>query len=146
MSCEGGYDLLYCVRPHIFLLQALFHTTHCIIMDSILIFSVLSVLNYPDIINSLAEWLFLQSGILQGIPPVTLVPRFILNLRELYANDLRDRRGSNIDTAFGLGSGFEQGAARSTIVFAEPRQNENEEQDDEMEMDIQEVSRTSGLA
>ena len=83
---------------------------------------------------------------MQIIPPTTLVPRFILNLREIYARDLEGRRGSDIDVkAFGLGSGFERGAIRRTIEFAEHRQNESEEPGDEMEMEIREVGRTNGL-
>ena len=109
-------------------------------MESILAFSLFTVLT-----NTLSEWAFILGGILQSIPPITLVPRFILNLRELYACDLQGRRGSNIDTAFGFGSGFEQGAIRSAIIFAEPRQNESEEGGDEMKMEIQEVGRTSSL-
>ena len=65
----------------------------------------------------LAEW----------IPMFTLVPRFILNLRELYARDLQGRRGSNIDTAFGLTSASSHGPVASVIVFAEDGQNEGEE-------------------
>ena len=107
-----------------------------------LVFAVISFL-YNTVIDPTYDWLALLCNALQVIPPVTLVPRFIINLRELYGRDLQGRRGSNIDTAFGLGSAFEQSAVRqSAIVFADGRQNESEERGDEMEMEIQEVSRT----
>ena len=114
-------------------------------MDSILTSSTVSLLtNATTAVPS--GWLIFLQSIAQAILPTTLVPRFFLNLREVYARDLQGRRGSNIDTGFGLGSGFEQGAVRSAIVFAGPRQNESEEGGDGMEMEIQEVGRTNGLA
>ena len=62
------------------------------------------------------------------IPQFTLVPRFVLSLRALYAQDVQGRRGSDIDTAFGLGLSSDHGAAGSAIVFAAGGQNEEEEQ------------------
>ena len=65
------------------------------------------------------------------IPQYTLIPRFILGLRVLYAHDVQGRHGSNIDTAFGLGSSSGHDAAGSVIVFAAGGQNEEEEQGEE---------------
>lgn len=114
-------------------------------MGSMLIFAFISLLNNAGI-NKVGKWLSLLGSTLQTIPPVTLVPRFILNLREFYVRDLQGRRGSSIDTAFGFGSGLEQSAIQSTIEFADGGQNESEEQGNEMEMEIQEVDRTRSLA
>lgn len=96
-------------------------------------------------LNTADGWSLLVSSTLRTIPLVTLVPRFILNLREIHGRDLQGRRGSNIDTAFGLGTGFGESAVRSGFADAE-WQNGSEEQGNEIEMEIQEVGRTSSLA
>ena len=70
----------------------------------------------------------------QCIPAFTLVPRFILSLRELYARDVQGRRGSNIDTAFGLASVSTHGAL-TTIMFADGRQNGELEQSEEISLE-----------
>ena len=72
-------------------------------------------------------WRIILFGSAQLIPPYTLVPRFILSLRKLYARDLQGRRGSDIDTAFGLTPVFTHGADLSAIVFADDGQNKEEE-------------------
>lgn len=69
--------------------------------------------------------------IAQSIPPFTLLPRFILNLREHYARDLRSRHGSDIDTAFGFTSTFDQGAVVNVTLFRDGEQNEGQRQHDE---------------
>ena len=85
-------------------------------------------------------------GVMEAIPPYTLVPRFILSLRKLYVRDLRGRRGSEIDTAFGLTSAFGHGAAASTIMFADGGQNEGEEQGEEIQMEEMEIRSTGSNA
>ena len=116
-------------------------------MDRTLLFSAVNVMYDAEIdILALNGWFVILATILQTIPPIILVPRFVLNLREIHARGLQGRQGSNIDTGFGLGSEFEQGAIRSAIEFVEPTQNESEERGDEMEMKIQEVDGMSGLA
>ncbi|KAF8135141.1 hypothetical protein EV363DRAFT_1160330 [Boletus edulis] len=52
----------------------------------------------------------------------TLIPRFVLSLRELYARDVR--RGSGIDTGFGLSLS----SSDAGIVFAGDEQNEELEE------------------
>ena len=71
---------------------------------------------------------------IEYIPPYTLVPRLILSLRALYARDLQGRRGSDIDTAFGLTSTSSHGAAVSAIMFADDGQNEGLEEREEIQM------------
>ena len=72
-----------------------------------------------------------------------LIPRFILNLREMYAHDLQCRRGSNIDTAFSMGLRSGPGPS-SAIVFVDAVQNEGElGGESEMEETVQEMRRTS---
>lgn len=81
-------------------------------------------------------WMILLGGV-QYIPTFTLIPRFILNLRELYASDLRGRREGDIDTAFGLASSFGHGGAMSAMMFAEAGQNEDEGQGREQHEELQ---------
>ena len=87
---------------------------------------------------SIDEWWILLA-VAEYIPIFTLVPRFILNLRELYAHDLQGRRGSKIDTAFGLTSASSHGPVVSTIMFAEVGQNEDREQGEEIQMEEWEI-------
>ena len=58
---------------------------------------------------------------LHYVPTFTLVPRFILDLRKLYARDLQGRH-SNIDTAFG----FVSDTAVSTMAFADLHEDDEE--------------------
>ena len=99
------------------------------------------MLNNAGLMGTWIQW---PATVLQGIPPFVLVPRFILGLRELYAHHLQ---GSLIDTAFGVGSGPTHGlhgAVRSTMAFAAPGENEDDEVSNEIQMEgIQEVHRMS---
>ena len=87
------------------------------------------------------EWRILLLETMESIPTYTLVPRFILSLRALYARDLQGRRGSesNIDIAFGFTSAFGHGVAASAIVFVGDGQNEGLEQEEEMQMEEREI-------
>lgn len=76
------------------------------------------------------EWWRILIGIIQCTPPVTLVPRFILSLRQLYEHDIQGRRRSNIDTGSSVLSAFDcigvQGSA-GAIKFMDAGRNESEE-------------------
>ena len=100
---------------------------------SFLAFSLFNVMANAGI-NTADGWLTILTSALQQIPPFTLVPRFILSLRELYARDLPGRRGGGIDTAFGLRSGSVYGAAEGVILFADARQSEAQEESEKIEM------------
>ena len=63
----------------------------------------------------------------------------MLSLRKLYARDLQGRRGSEIDTAFGLTSVSGRGAAASAIMFVDAMQNEGLEQGEEIQMEEREI-------
>ena len=93
-------------------------------MGSILIFAILYML-LSSRMNTTGGQFFLLIAVVQLVPPVTLIPRFILSLRELYACDLRGRRGSRIDAAFSSPSEFNHG--RSTMIFANLGQDESGE-------------------
>ena len=93
------------------------------LMNSVLMFAILIVIFYA--IPNNRWWPLLR--VAQSIPIFTLVPRFMLNLRELYARDLRGRRGSEIDTAFGLTLASTHCAVTSANMFPDAGQNEGEE-------------------
>ena len=52
----------------------------------------------------------------------TLSPRFILSIREMHADDVQARRGSGIDTGFGL-SVSGRDAVEAVLVFADVEQD-----------------------
>ena len=60
---------------------------------------------------------------LEFVPMFTLSSRFILSIREMHADDMRGRRGSGIDTGFGL-SVSGRDAVETVLVFADVEQNE----------------------
>ena len=105
------------------------------IMNSTLMYSILNLIFYA--VGLSIDGQVILSVAADYIPLFTLVPRFILNLRELYARDYNGRRGSNIDTAFGLTSSH--GPVVSAIVFAEDGQNEGGEQGEEIQMEEREI-------
>ena len=62
--------------------------------------------------------------VVSNVPPYTLTPRFVINIRELYALDIVTRRGGDVDAWFGLSSRASCGVWSTTvgtIVFAEVR-------------------------
>lgn len=127
-SCERRHDLLSRVRPQyspppLPFFHARKLTT---IMNRILFFALINVLiNSGDVPTD--GWRLILLSAVEYIPTITLVPRFILGMRELYARDLQCRRGSEIDTAFGFISTSIHEAPVSTIMFAGVGQTELEE-------------------
>lgn len=67
-----------------------------------------------------AGWESIPISIMEYVVMFTLTPRFILNLRELYARNVQGRRASagGIDTGFGL-STVSSGAGESAVMFAD---------------------------
>ena len=67
----------------------------------------------------------------------TLTPRFILDMRELYARSIRlgGEGGSGIDSGFGLSTSSGRGASRSAIVFADAGEDEGLEHGEEIPME-----------
>lgn len=80
-------------------------------------------------------WQAIPMAFVTFIPMPTLTPRFVLNMRELYARNVRGGRGSGIDSGFGLSALSGHGASRSEIVFADGGQNEDRERGEEMPME-----------
>lgn len=74
-------------------------------------------------------WRAIVLGPMEAIAVVTLVPRSVLTLRQLYERDLRGKHyRSDMDTAFGLTSAST--VPLSTIVFMGAGMNEGLENDD----------------
>ena len=78
---------------------------------------VLSLMNLLSVLGKLrsGEWQWVMLFLLGYVPLFTLVPRFIVSIREMYACDVQGRRGGGIDTGFGLSS-FGCDAGGTTIV------------------------------
>lgn len=64
-------------------------------------FSLMNALNASHIALP-RGWQVVLLLALETVPIYTLTPRFILGIREMYARDVRGRRGEAIDTGFGL--------------------------------------------
>lgn len=72
------------------------------------------------------------------ISSFTLLPRFLLGLRELYARDLQKRRGSDIYTVDDFISAPSFDALGNAVIFADSEQDELE-QDEAIPMEEQET-------
>lgn len=96
-----------------------------------------------NLVNALYAWGVISVAGQQAVPVVlvefvpvsTLTPRFILNMRELYARNIRGERGNGIDSGFGLSALSGRAASRSTIVFADGGRNEGLEYGEEIPME-----------
>ncbi|KAG9316039.1 hypothetical protein JVU11DRAFT_3702 [Chiua virens] len=103
--------------------------------------------HFPD-----ACWGLIAATIAQLVPLYTLSPRFIISIRELHAHDLQGRRGSGIDTGFGLSALSTHGAVGEPMLLAvgvEGEIAENVEADggqNDGTGDIEEVLREVGSA
>ena len=98
-------------------------------MNSILLPCAFNLLFNLGIGQESRWWLILNA--VTYTPRFTLVPRFILSLRALHAHSVQGRCGSDIDTAFGLGSSSDHGAG-SAIDIMGGGQNEEEDQGEEL--------------
>ena len=81
------------------------------------------------------EWAMSLVCFLRSVPMFVLLPRFILSIRELYAQDVQGRRGEGIDTGFGL-SASSRSAVRTALRFADIEQNASEEDVEEVPMRV----------
>ena len=132
-SHTGGNDLLSFVRPCFVPPSPTLLSEQLSIVNSTLLFGLVSMLaTTAHLPEGWTGDLLVAMAIVCGI---TLVPRFILNLRELYTQDLQSGHGGDIDTAFGLTSVGSRGVVASAIVFASGGQNEGLEQGEEIEME-----------
>ena len=72
---------------------------------------------------------------LEFVPMFTLSSRFILSIREMHTHDMQGRRGSGIDTGFGLSvSGCD--AVETVLVLADVAQNEGSADVEEVMVEI----------
>jgi len=112
-----------------------------LVMEGVLYFFAILAWN---LVNALYAWgVITVAGqqaipitLLEFVPISTLTPRFILNMRELYARNVRGERGSGIDSGFGLSTVSGRLASRSTIVFVDGGRNEGLEHGEEIPMEV----------
>lgn len=108
------------------------------IANSIITFALINMLVSTGKVPT-DGWQIILLGTMDSVPPYTLVLRFILGLQKLCARDLRGRRGSEIDTAFGFTSGSGHGAITRAIMFVDGGQNDGLEQGEEIQMEEREI-------
>ena len=98
-----------------------------------LLFALINLLGFSVIPSE--GWPMILALILEFVPMFTLSSRFILSIRELHADDVQARRGSGIDTGFGL-SVSGHGAVETVPVFADVEQDEGSADVEEVMMEI----------
>ncbi|KAF8135154.1 hypothetical protein EV363DRAFT_1447915 [Boletus edulis] len=108
---------------------------------AIFLFTLMNALAAAGKLGSGLSQLIL-SVIAEFVPMWTLIPRFIISVRELYARDVQISRGEGIDTGFGLSSG--RSAGEKAMVFADVEQDEGPEDVEETQRDIEEIPRDVG--
>lgn len=89
-------------------------------MISTLFYSLVNMLGILGIIP--LGWVTQVLMAATNVPLYTLTPRFVMNVRELYALDSEGLRDRDIDTGFGLSSGTRRVGGSTTfgtMVFAE---------------------------
>lgn len=89
-----------------------------------------------------AGWGWILAAILEFVPLFTLAPRFILNMRELYAHNIQGNHASGIDIAFGLSSH----AIGTEIVFADAGEERDERMEDGEGILMEENRRDTSVA
>ncbi|KAF8124714.1 hypothetical protein EV363DRAFT_1435185 [Boletus edulis] len=99
------------------------------------VFYFLAYVSVPILSHRILRWPLIPLFILETVPVYTLGPRFIISIRELYARDVQGRRGSGIDTGFGL-SLSSHGAEETGVVFADVEWNEGMEDVDEVQREV----------
>ena len=108
--------------------------TNRIIRYSNFLFSLINVLVVLGNLT-LGGWQLIVFAVLQYVPMFTLTPRFIMGIRELHARDVQSRRGSWIDTGFGLSS-YSRGAGRMGMMFEGAERIEGSEDVGEIPMEV----------
>ena len=109
---------LLCVRllSSLFCLLKSFHNATIRVFLNTLIYLLYGLGDIPQ------GWVYYVLLVVSNVPLYTLTPRFVVNIRELYALDIVSRRGGDIDAGFGLSSRASRGVGSTTvgtIVFAE---------------------------
>jgi hypothetical protein len=101
---------------------------------SVLLFSLVNELAAWGNLT-LAGWQLIVFALVQYVPMFALTPRFIMSIRELHAHDVQGRRGSGIDTGFGLSSSS-AGTGGIPIMFADAGRIEGFEDLEEIPMEV----------
>ncbi|KAF8553297.1 hypothetical protein OG21DRAFT_1261156 [Imleria badia] len=104
--------------------------TNLLVKQGIFYFLAIFVFNLINVLTALEKlptstWPLVLLTFVEYVPMFTLTPRFIMNIRELYARDVQGKHGEGIDTGFGLSlSGHDAGGIQTAIVFADVEPNE----------------------
>lgn len=109
-------------------------TLTMIFHHSVLLFNLINVLSVSGTVPA-GGWGVIVLVISEYVPIYTLTPRFILNMRELYAHDMQGRRGEGIDTGFGF-SLSSRDAGGMPMVFADVGENHGLEDIEEIPMEL----------
>jgi hypothetical protein len=128
--------ILYHLAPSLYLLPVspIVHTLTATFLDSMLGWNIINTL-YAWGNFSPVGWQIIFVGFVEAVPIATMAPRFVLNVRELYARNIRGERGDGIDTGFGLSGLSGNGTSRSAMVFADSGRSEGLEHNEEMSME-----------
>ena len=126
------YFLVYVQIPLFPLAPLFFPSANGELFNSTLSYSLINILFYTANVP-IDGWLVILVGMMKYVPAVTLVPWFILTLRELYACEVQNSYESDIDTAFGFGLVLGHSAAASVLMFAHPDLDEGLEWGDDMD-------------
>ncbi|KAF8452755.1 hypothetical protein L210DRAFT_2055698 [Boletus edulis BED1] len=94
-----------------------------LVRDGLLYFLVTvlhSLLTMLGILNALPQgWVSQVLAIIANVPLITLTPRFVMNIRELYLYDVQNRWDHDIDSGFGLSSGTGRGVGGLVTIGME---------------------------
>ena len=101
---------------------------------SIFVFNLIVVLNVSGKLPTIG-WEAIVLLLLGYVPIFTLIPRFIVSTRVMYARNAHGARGDGIDTDFGLVSSGRDAGGRA-IVFMDIGQNEGCEDVEEIPMEL----------
>ena len=144
-SCERRRVVLSCVCSHlIFSLPS--KLTGLIVINSILslaLFNLLYNTRKGPLASDIQPITMLMR--MDYISSFTLLPRFLLGLRELYARDLQKRRGSDIYTVDDFISAPSFDALGNAVIFADSEQ-EGSEQSGGIQMEERETRNADGGA
>ncbi|KAF8135160.1 hypothetical protein EV363DRAFT_1159953, partial [Boletus edulis] len=84
---------------------------------AVFMFNIVSELAGAGMLQN-SGWQLIVTVIIQYVPVFTLTPRFIMSLRELHVRDVEGRRGSGIDSRFGLSLTSRTAVTVRSEVFA----------------------------
>lgn len=131
LALQGRHPLLFRVRAIPFCTPRTRNKRLLLVFNSTLLFGLVNLQSHTIPLTS-GTWWYSMLSVVSCVPVFTLTSRFILNMRALYARDVRNRGGSEIDTGFGLSSLSNPGVGGTAIVFADAGLDDGALRDEEM--------------